>query len=266
MRCVWLLYVAIGLGAFGLSYVLEGFVFSDITGSVAISFAAAGVFESAKIVTIVMHRFLSNRRDKRIPLSVGALTVFFKLGLFVLSMLCSLTMISGFLEAPHLKEVRMAERERIETHYREALSFLERDRARALEKTREGVAEKYERRRRSLEETYTPAIEAARTSREREFERKVNGVRKGEFWYEYDRRLRELQKEYDEKMSALSAEELRETSPALAQFEKSFDERKAALDGERQASLASLVSDVFLLDDRVRNRWCPPCSTPFARA
>ena len=68
MKILWGIYVIIGLGAFIISYLLEGFVFSKVSDMFLLSFAFAAVFESAKIMTIIMHRFLTEKSRKNIPM------------------------------------------------------------------------------------------------------------------------------------------------------------------------------------------------------
>ena len=107
------IYVIIGLGAFIISYVLEGFVFSEISDMFLLSFAFAAVFESAKIMTIIMHRFLTEKSRKNIPMYFKGITVIFRLTLVFLSIGCSVALLSTFLDKPNLNKVMLADKELI---------------------------------------------------------------------------------------------------------------------------------------------------------
>jgi hypothetical protein len=74
MRLLWSVYIIIGLGAFAISFLLEAYVFLDITTRACFAFAATAVFESAKVMTIIMHRFLEDRKTHPIPQAVRSLS------------------------------------------------------------------------------------------------------------------------------------------------------------------------------------------------
>jgi hypothetical protein len=94
MRGLWLLYTLIGFGAFNISFLLQGWVFLNITDMFWFSFGTTCVFESAKVVTIILHRFMTVKNGKTVPLVLMGLTQAFKIRLVLLSIVCSLAMIT----------------------------------------------------------------------------------------------------------------------------------------------------------------------------
>jgi len=119
MKILWGIYVIIGLGAFIISYLLEGFVFSKVSQMFLLSFAFAAVFESAKIMTIIMHRFLTEKSRKNIPMYFKGITVLFRLTLVFLSIGCSVALLATFLDKPNLNKIMLADKELIENIYQE---------------------------------------------------------------------------------------------------------------------------------------------------
>ena len=114
MKILWGIYVIIGLGAFIISYLLEGFVFSKVSDMFLLSFAFAAVFESAKIMTIIIHRFQTGKNKKKIPLFFQGGTAIFKLTLFFVSICCSVALLAAFLDKPNLNKIMQADKKLIE--------------------------------------------------------------------------------------------------------------------------------------------------------
>ena len=146
MKILWIIYAIIGLIAFLISFLMEGSVFSNISGNILISYLLAAVFESAKITTIVMHRFQTEKNKNKIPLSFEGGVAVFKLILFLVSILCSVTLLATFLDKPNLNKIMLTEKEIIENNYQESKKIILAEHDKAMKNLDTEVQSKYPNR------------------------------------------------------------------------------------------------------------------------
>ena len=240
MKILWGIYVVIGLGAFAISYLLEGFVFSKVSDMFLLSFAFAAVFESAKIMTIIMHRFLTEKSRKNIPMYFKGITVIFRLTLVFLSIGCSVALLSTFLDKPNLNKIMLADKELIENNYQENKKSLRTELDKTLTNLEDEVETKYQNRYSRLAAYYEPRIEKEEKLRDFEFTNIINNVRKGPMWNEHDRKINLLTNAYQEEQKELQAEENKELKSRKKETEDKFFLQLNHLRLNREKSLVNL--------------------------
>lgn len=253
MKILWGIYVIIGLGAFIISYLLEGFVFSKVSDMFLLSFAFAAVFESAKIMTIIMHRFLTEKSRKNIPMYFKGITVLFRLTLVFLSIGCSVALLATFLDKPNLNKIKLADKELIETIYQENKKNLRTELDKTLTNLGDEVETKYQNRYSRLAAYYEPKIEKEEKLRDFEFNNIINNIRKGPKWNEHDRKINLLTNTYYEEQEELQTEENKELISRKKEIEDKFFLQSNDLRIKRENSLVNLEKELNN-DSRVCNQ------------
>jgi hypothetical protein len=254
MRGLWLLYTMIGFGAFTISFLLQGWVFLNITQIVWLSFGTTCVFESAKVVTIILHRFMTVNNGRAVPIVLLWMTQIFKCGLVLLSIICSLAMLSQYLRNPNLDGIMEKDTGIIEKNHKESMELLKQSTEKRKSETLAEIRQRYGKKLEELKRFYETRIENEEKLRDQEFDRKVNGIRKGERWFEHERKIGELQKAYDQKLSGIHKLEKTELSEKISKIEDDFKFSIQAVNAKREQEFKKLRSSEYLEDDRVKNQ------------
>ena len=240
MKILWGIYVIIGLGAFIISYLLEGFVFSSISDMFLISYSLAAVFEGAKIMTIIMHRFYTEKNKKKFSMLFTGGTAIFRLFLFTVSIGCSIALLSTFLDKPNLNKIMLADKELIENNYQENKKSLRTELDKTLTNLGDEVETKYQNRYSRLAVYYESRIEKEEKLRDFEFNNIINNIRKGPKWKEHDRKINLLTNAYQEEQKELQGEENKELKSRKKDIKEYFSSKLNELRIKRENCLANL--------------------------
>ena len=240
MKILWGIYVIIGLGACAISYLLEGLVFFKISSIFLTSYALAAVFESAKIMTIIIHRLQTGKNKKKIPLFFQGGTAIFKLTLLVVSICCSVALLATFLDKPNLNKIMQADKKVIENNYQENKKSLRTELDKTLTNLENEVETKYQNRYSRLTAYHEPRIEKEERLRDFEFNNKINNIRKGPKWHEHDRKVNILTNAYQAKQNALQIAENKELILRKKEIEGKFFLQLTNLRSKREKSLVNL--------------------------
>ena len=130
-----------------------------------------------------------------------------KILLVTLSLVSSIGFISSNLDRPHLQEVKESDKALVEKLYSEKLENLKGQQESALNKSVSEIKERYKKRYDKLAEYYEPRIKKEEQLRDFEFNREINGVRKGDRYYEHQRKLTELSTQYKVEKDQLESSE-----------------------------------------------------------
>ena len=225
MKILWGIYVIIGIGAFLISYLLEGFVFSKISSMFLISYSLAAVFEGAKIMTIIMHRFQTGINKNKIPLGFKGGVTMFQLILVFVSIWCSVALLATFLDKPNLKKIMLADKELIENNYQENKKSLLTELDKTLTNLENEVRTTYQKYYARLARYYEPRIEKEEKLRDFEFNNIINNIRKGPRWHEHDRKINLLTNDYQKKENELQIAETEELKSRKKDIEEYFSSK-----------------------------------------
>ncbi|HOP49979.1 MAG TPA: hypothetical protein PK887_05090 [Ignavibacteriales bacterium] len=117
-----ILYMLLGFAAFIVSFRIETLFLSEITGEFWISTLTIGIFEFAKVGTIVVQRYLYliNKFKvgiKKVSPFVRYLTLAFQILLITVSFLSSLALIANYLDKPNLNKAKEEDLQLINKKY-----------------------------------------------------------------------------------------------------------------------------------------------------
>ena len=254
MQALWILYIFIGIGAFLISFYLEFIVFLSITESPEFAFCITAVFECAKVLTVIFHRFVSDNKNYSIPDVIIYLNNFFKCTLVFLSVICSIAIISDRMDRPNMELVKNKDKGVINTAFEENRTILQQQRNNRLEKITSEIKTKYKDRYQRLTNYYEPRIEAEEALRDKEFKRVINGVRKGPNWHEHDRKIRELTERYRFEKYELRKSENDELNTHITNIENKFQARIDEISKQREQAQTALAKKDYLDDERAKNK------------
>ena len=117
MKLLGFFYILTGIGAFFISATIEYYFFKSITQDADFSFYIVGIFETAKVLTILITRFIIIRDSKIIMAPLVFLGWSVKILLVTISLISSIGFLSSGLDRPHLQSVKENDRGRVDKLY-----------------------------------------------------------------------------------------------------------------------------------------------------
>lgn len=252
MKKLLVAYTGIGLLAFVVSFIFEIIMLFSFTGSVLLSLTLTLVLEASKLLLTVVHRFVEDR-DYHISDNVRSMSSFFRFGLVFISVLCTLTYFSSSLDRPNMENIRAEDTKRVESAFNEKIELINAQRQERMDTIKNEVHRRYRARYQELDALYLPKIAELESKRTKEFDRVINGVRKGPYWNEYDRQLQGLKGAYQrEKQGLRIAED--EDLANIPEIEGAFQKKLDTALNDKEAALAHISTNDYQLDDRVKNQ------------
>jgi len=254
MNILWIFLIMIGIGAFLISLFLEFLVILSVTANYHFALVLTLVLECSKVLAIIFHRLVSDNKGYSIPDSVILLYNSFKLGLVVLSVICSIAIISQSVDQPNIDKIKTDDKKLVEDSYNEKLTLVQSQRQLRLDKITSEIKQKYLSRYQELDALFLPKIKETEKLRDNEFKNLVNGVRKGPFWYEYDRQLQDMKDEYTTKKDKLISTENTELNDHITSIETEFQKKIDDAIKEKDTAMTTIYTNDYKSDERVRNR------------
>jgi len=209
------LYFFVGVGAFWVSYKIEAKIFIDIYKNEN-SWIAAAVFEFAKALTVIFQRaFWAARNEITVPRFIRFLTIFFQIFLFVLSIICTITLVASVVVRPGEKEQREKDKTEIEKTHIIKYATLENEKTSELNLLKEkhdvelkNYDELYEELKNNAynqtKNYYIPIINELEAQQTKEmYITDSSGRFKGKRYDDFERRKKEAQAEYNKRLTEL---------------------------------------------------------------
>lgn len=253
-RLSWHGQLAAGALLFAISFVLEQQVLARYLGSMLLGTVLAAGLEGSKVLTIVLHRFLSGQRETAYPPTVRYLALLFRTGLLVLSALCSVMYLGHRLDRPAMEQVRQADIERLQHEAASERKGLDKGEAADAARVEQAVSKSYSVLGRELEARYLPTIRSLEKALSAEMDRVVNGVFEGPRYRALDARLTQEKQAYDLRLTELTAREQGTISGAVRAVQSDYRKRRADLDRRTHAALAAVRTSDYSGDPRVEDR------------
>lgn len=177
-----ILYMLLGVAAFIVSFKIETLFLSEITGEFWISTLTIGIFEFAKVGTIVVQRYLYllskfKSNIKKVSPFVRYLTLTFQILLITVSFLSSLALIANYLDKPNLNKAK-----------EEDLALINK---------------KYDLFYQELKSYYDTQIALADADVKAEMQNVVKGTFMGPKYRELVKRRKDLEKQFNEERTKL---------------------------------------------------------------
>lgn len=245
----WFVEVLVGLGLFTISFLLQNEVLQSFMSSAVLALLLAVVFEAAKVAAIVWHRYFISLDLAAYPDSIRITSFSFRLGLLVLSMLCSVIYLSSHLDRPYLKQVQSEEIGRQESFARQRI---------------EALRTEQELRRADLLARQKAELDAKRTSSQQrtllleqnlkdEMDNVVNGVFQGPRYQEINKLLDQAYARDLQETAELKSQQFREQQ----ELNRILSQQKQSLENEiRQQAAAdrqAILTSDFANDARVNH-------------
>lgn len=246
-------YIGVGLVAFAVSFIFELIMLFSFTANLFLSVALTMVLECSKLLLTIFHRFVEDKKYK-ISDSVRTMSFLFRFGLVFISVLCSLAYFAASLDRPNLEQVKTDDKSRVAKSFDEKLAMLNSQRQKRLDTIRNEIREKYTTRNQELDALYLPKISELEGLRKNEFDRVINGVRKGAYWSEYDRQLQELKSEYKSEKDLRRASEDTEMNQYIPGIEAEFQKKIDTAISNKESALTEISTNNYELDDRAKNQ------------
>lgn len=248
-------FVAVGLGAALISFVIQRRVFAEITAQAAFSFWIVLILESAKVGSHVVYR--RGQFDMDVSERKRALVRAFQILLVLLSFTCSLAMISHSLDRPHLEAVQNAELARQKRINQRRRSRLDAAHQETLARRQRIFDQWHAGRKASIQGEFDPVIAELEQLLLLEMENHgPGGEFRGPRYREFQRRLeraragrRSAMAELERRRAQKEAELNRELNAARAEYQN----RGAALAREGQKELERIRRKTYADDERVAN-------------
>jgi len=146
-------------------------------------------------------------------------------------------MLSQYLRNPNLDGIMEKDTGIIEKNHKESMELLKQSTEKRKTETLAEIRQRFGEKVDDLKRFYETRIEREEESRDQEFDRKINGIRKGERWYEHERKIGELQKAYDQKLSDIHKLERTELSEKISKIEDDFKSSIQAVSAKRDQEL-----------------------------
>ncbi len=103
------IYFGIGVGALGLLFLIESQFFLQVTQLPVLGYGIAAIFEIARVGTSMIKQAIAiaNRVTKvKVSVLVQGITLLFQVSLVVLSLICSMVVVTSYLEGAYLEAER----------------------------------------------------------------------------------------------------------------------------------------------------------------
>lgn len=162
------LYLLAGLGMLVISFIIEAKVFLTMLGeSPFVSYLTAACIEASKLGTVIVYDFVERKNSTAIQKNTSIdkikfiMQLLFKRGfqlsLFVISMLCILTVISEQFDRPNIDKIKALELSNIDVNYqRSRIELLEQHQA-----EKKDLIDQQLLQGKSIEDRYNPLINQA---------------------------------------------------------------------------------------------------------
>ena len=201
-RISWIIQLAVGICLFTVSFLIEKQVLEAFITTPLLALLLAASLELGKAVAIVWHRFMSYQTATSYPASVKWASNTFRLGLVLLSIICSLLFLSDNLDRPNLESVRTAEVSRKQQQMQDYLKRIELQKQTRLDRLQKSQQSEYQ----NLEKGYQVRIESIQKELQLEMNNVVNGTFKGPRYAEIMARLEKEQRFRNQALAKVAAD------------------------------------------------------------
>ncbi len=247
-RASWMTQLLVGIGLFSVSVFIENQVMQGFLSAPMMALCLTMTLEIGKAVAIIWHRYMV-MRPGLYPLSTRIASGVFRIGLVVLSLLCSLLFLADHLDRPHLESVRTVDLQHVQTQFINAIEHLDSQ----IANQQTVLQNKQKDEINTIRQSHTPRIKQLQTALSNEMSNVVNGTFKGPRYKEYERLLNDETMALASDLDTTSARHLQETEVFDLTLRKETTlARKAAVEkSERQREV--LMMKDYAVDERVND-------------
>ncbi len=242
----WVVQLIVGTGLFLCSFFLEYQVILSFLTPPLLALFLTITLELGKVSAIVWHYYLKRISSNEYPLAVRITSALFRMGLMLLSLLCSQLYLSYHLDRPNLEKVKNSELAMVRQNLKQRLDRLKTEFAQdknlmvdRQEKEISTEAQQWDRRIKKLESLLLL-----------EMDNVVNGVFKGPRYKELEKRLAKEKNTRQRVMGKLHKRHMEELAKLNTFFASRFQK---AVEEARQQELKIENKD-YAADERANDR------------
>ena len=248
-RISWLVQLAVGISLFTVSFLIEKKILESFITTSFLALLLAASLELGKAVAIIWHRYMSYQTTTRYPFSVKLASNTFRIGLVILSMLCSLLFLSNTLDRPNLEKVRSAEMTHDQDRLKERLARFDvqkRERLALLEKSQDG---EYQR----IKQGFDSRIAKLQDDLKAEMNNVMNGTFKGPRYAEIKTRLDQEKAQQDKTLAELIKSNKQTYSKERERIQDAIEAKREAAYNTSDDSRDKLLQNDFSTDERAND-------------
>jgi len=194
----WAGQLLVGCGLFCCSFLIEYHILYNFISPAPLALFLAITLEGGKVAAVIWHYYLGYLTSESYPISVRLVSLIFRLGLFTLSLLCSMLFLTARLDRPHLEQARQ---ERIRTITTEAGIEARQIKNRFADK-RQYMLARQRQELASINKSFAGQIQRLEELLRDEMDNVVNGVFKGPRYREISFRLEREKESLNRELAA----------------------------------------------------------------
>ncbi len=239
-RASWMGQLAVGIGLFAVSFLMQAQVIRGFMGGVFLALCLSFMLELGKVSAIVWHRYMVASRHAY-PRSTRLASAGFRMGLLLLSVICSLLFLGNHLDRPLLEEARASDLAAIDSREKSLLEKLQTKRQQLLQSARDAY---------SMSLTAGPdSIRRLESLLLAEMDNTVKGQFKGPRYRELERRL-EAEKQRQSEFLRQQDENLRSR---FREIEAMIDNERNQIQLDAQKQRQAVLNGRYLTDERAND-------------
>ena len=248
-RISWIIQLAVGIGLFFVSFYIETQILETFLAVPVLAVLLALALEMGKALAIIWHRYMQTQSGTAYPIFTRFISAIFRLGLVVLSLLCSVLYLANHLDRPQLDDVRSAELQKLEKNLDQALKQIDGDKALQLasletrqKQTIELLNHRFGQRQQVLQVELTA-----------EMNNVVNGVFKGQRYTEFERLLAQLESQWQSELERVTNQHFSEQERLNHRLnDESMQAKNSVVALSKNQQQGVLMND-FASDERVND-------------
>ncbi len=245
-RTALVVQLLVGTGLFSISLLIEYQVLQAFLLTPVIALFLALVLEVGKAAAIVWHRFLLSQSNAY-PQSTRVASASFRIGLLLLSLLCSLLYLSNHLDRPNLNAVRAADLQDLDRRLNEDLSKLKESAATTVEALRR----QYQADREARLQIHRQRLEALQQKLDTEMNNVVRGQFKGPRYRELERLLEKEREALSAASTAFAEKQGEQLARQIQTLEAKTAEQRKTLKKQAEQARKRIMHDPYADDERV---------------
>jgi len=242
----WVVQLIVGMGLFLCSFFLEYQILLSFLTPPLLALFLTITLELGKVAAIVWHYYLERLSPMEYPRAVRITSYLFRIGLMILSLLCSQLYLSYHLDRPNLKKVKSSDIEMVKQNLKKKLDRLKAEFARE----KDLMIERQEKEILTEAQQWDKRIEKLESLLLLEMDNVVNGVFKGPRYRELEKRLAQEKNNRQRIMKELRKRHTEELAKLNAFFANRIQE--ATEEGRRQQ--LQIENKDYAIDERANDR------------
>lgn len=249
-RINWLIQLLVGMGLFMVSFSIQNQMIQTFLATPVLALALTLALETGKALSIIWHRYMTIHADKQVyPFITRMMSNLFRVGLVILSLLCSLLFLGNHLDRPQLEAVRSAELQTVQIALDKVLTQFQYKEAQHVSQLKQRQAQEYA----DLKQQHQSRIDVLQANLNKEMNNVVSGVFKGKRYLEFERLLENEKAQLAEALASLSQRHLQQTITLTQTVQQKVGQQRRAAKAKAEQQTALIIKHDYATDERVND-------------